>query len=1573
MRITRAESPPLFAGPADRPAQVLQVTLAGLPAGPVLLRAEGAGVSTRQPLRITGGPAAEQTVEVPVTVAAPHRPGSRLPVTVIADSEHARAELAAELTVAEPGWTVWLVCHFHYDPVWWRAQGETTQTMVATPGEDGRPPEVRSAFELVRAHLDAARDDPDYKFVLAEVDYLKPYFDTHPQHRAELAALLRQGRVELAGGAYNEPNTNLTCAESTIRNIVYGLGHQRDLLGGDPRTAWALDAFGHDPGYPGLMAAAGMTASAWARGPYHQWGPWRTVGSNERMQFPSEFEWISPDGRGLLTSYLANHYGAGWGIHRAASLAEAKAEVLAQLALLAPVAATRQVLLPVGADHVIPACWAGALHRHFAARYAWPRCVIGLPREFFAAVAAEAARRRIWLTPQTRDMNPVYPGKDVSYIDTKQAQRAAEVAVLDGERLATLAWLAGAGYPAESLDKAWRLLAFGAHHDAITGTESEQVYLDLLAGWREAYGRGEAARRAAAGFLAGLIDTRSLGAAGAPPARPAAEAPAGPGAVLRADGRCLAVFNTLSFPRVDLATVRLGFGPPGPPGLTLRDEAGAAVPFLAEGAQRHPGGGLAEVTLAFRAEVPALGYRAYRVAAAPGRDLEQAGWQPAGGTAIANDAFAACADPRQGGALTTLTDRCTGAQLLRGLGNELVIQEEYAEHPRWGEGPWLLCPKGPGASSGAVPARVRAERCPIGARLVAEFSLPGEPGGVGEPSPPAALRVCQETLLWDGIARAEFRTHVDGSIGRDRLLRVRFAADAPGGLPVFAGATAVVGRPFGTAGADVAEHPFTLDNPAQEWFGLSSAARVSGAGRSWAIGVAEVIVPGWGEPPGDGWRSAVRELMAALAAAGVTATCTAAGGPRYGALDLDSNLPDCRIVLGGPGVNGWATRLLAALGSAAAKQLAAALSAPGGGRVFVPAARPRSEVFCAGADVRGERDLPVLVVAADDLAAAARALAADLADAVIEADVLAPGPVLDALTPGSVPGALAPGSVPGALAPGPAPEAEGRSVALANRGTPGSLVTPDGTLYLALMRAPGGWPTGVWRDGPRRTAPDGSSFAWQHWSHTFHYALLAGPGDWREAGFGPAGLAYNHRLLTVETGVHGGPLPARASLAAVTTVGPGQAGTGTGPAGTGTAAGRPSAVLSTLKPRGNPLARGRAGEPSRAAGVTVRLADAGSLPGGVTAQVSLPGGVVSGHASDLTEGEEGPPVTVAGGKAVISVPAGGLVTLALAPGPAAPEPAGPASHGAGPATCEGAPGTPGPGAATPGGRPPAPEAGPAAPEAGPATLEAGPATPEPVQPVFTRYWLPGKGPAPAGNLPVSVHLSPGEVTLPAHGRPGSARLRLSVTCGPEPARGEVRLDVPAGLVVTCPGGRAGAGEAARDCPLQYALAPHGYASWDLAVRAEPGAARGRYFLAAQITDRLGQRLEDAVLVMVGEAAGAGHPGGPRPAPADLVASLRPAALALAPGEAGELTVRLASRAASLLRGECQLLSPFGSWDLVRPWVRGFTVGPGQAVDLGFPVTVPARARPGASWWALAKVMYFGRACYSEPTQVTVRP
>src|SRR5215469_18699765 len=251
MLISGVESTDLFTGPAARPLQIVRVRMTRTGPGavdqrqPVTVRIRGRGVETAEPGMVTGlAPGAEATAEVAVRMPDGTRPGTLLPVLATASWPGGDAELVSEVTVTEPGWTMWMVSHFHYDPVWWSTQGQFTQARLVLPDEHGELPEVRTAFELVKLHLEAARRDPDYKFVLAELDYLKPHFDAHPEDRADLLAFIAAGRIELVGGSYNEPNTNLTCAESTIRNAVYGIGYQRGVLGGDPRTAWMLDAFG---------------------------------------------------------------------------------------------------------------------------------------------------------------------------------------------------------------------------------------------------------------------------------------------------------------------------------------------------------------------------------------------------------------------------------------------------------------------------------------------------------------------------------------------------------------------------------------------------------------------------------------------------------------------------------------------------------------------------------------------------------------------------------------------------------------------------------------------------------------------------------------------------------------------------------------------------------------------------------------------------------------------------------------------------------------------------------------------------------------------------------------------------------------------------------------------------------------------------------------------------------------------------------------------------------------------------------------------------------------------------------
>jgi len=107
--------------------------------------------------------------------------------------------------------------------------------------------------------------------VLAEIDYLKPHFDAHPEDREDLLALIAAGRIELVGGSYNEPNTNLTCAESTIRNAVYGLAYQRGVLKVILRRRGCLTPSASIPPTPGSWPRPGYRVLV-ARGPFHQWG-----------------------------------------------------------------------------------------------------------------------------------------------------------------------------------------------------------------------------------------------------------------------------------------------------------------------------------------------------------------------------------------------------------------------------------------------------------------------------------------------------------------------------------------------------------------------------------------------------------------------------------------------------------------------------------------------------------------------------------------------------------------------------------------------------------------------------------------------------------------------------------------------------------------------------------------------------------------------------------------------------------------------------------------------------------------------------------------------------------------------------------------------------------------------------------------------------------------------------------------------------------------------------------------------------------------------------------------------------
>jgi alpha-mannosidase len=1412
MRVSSVESTELFVGTTEHPRQVVAVELSHTPGRTVRLSVEGPGIT---------GVAVTETAEdgtvraeIPVTTAG-LAPGDRREITVTAADGDQLVHHTGEFTVAEPGWTMFMVSHFHYDPVWWNTQAAYTETwdVADDPDLTGLPARTfdsrgQSGMSLVRAHCDLARRDPAYTFVLAEVDYLKPYWDAFPEERAFLRELIRTGRVEIMGGTYNEPNTNLTGAEATVRNALYGDGFQRGIIGASPETAWQLDAFGHDPQFPGLMADAGVTSSSWARGPFHQWGPTLSVFGEEprdpqRMQFPAEFSWIAPSGRGLLTAYMVNHYGAGWAIDNAPTLPEAEAAALKLFKGLKQVALTRNVLLPVGGDYAPPCRWVMGIHRDWNERYVWPRFVSAIPRDFFAAVRAELAAEGRKASPQTRDMNPIYTGKDVSYIDTKQAQRYGETLLADAEAWATLASLVtGHPYPDAALDKAWRQLIYGAHHDAITGSESDQVYIDLMTGWRELYDLAETVHADATQALADQVTTGT--------------------------GPDLVVFNSATWERRDVLTV-------DDPGLVPLGEDFRPLPAV-----REEDGRLRVVV----PEVPGMGLKALPLSAGSAPE-----WTRGEGLTIRNEFYEVTVDPARGGAvgsLRALAAEGGGRELLRpgDIGNELVVQEEYARHPRFGEGPWHLTPTGTTAArSRDVSADIDVEHSPAGSRITVRADL-------------GLFRYTQRLTLWAGVDRLDATTTLDGYDGADRLIRVRWPSDVRGGLPVHEVADAVIGRGFGFVEVDSERFPWTLDNPANTWFGLGSTARVAVRDDSGellghrSIGVAELVYADW-----DAAGELGTPLAAALVRAGVTATSTIAGGPRYGDLEVDSNLPDIRVAVGGPDRNSVVAEALG-WDPAAGRELGRQLAERGVAAVWVAPRAGLREEWVPGADLRDLERLPLLVVAGADAqgdAKAVDALIADLDDFSVTATAAGGG---EALPPGDA--------------------WDGRGFSILNRGTPGCVVTASGDLYMSLMRSCTGWPSGIWVDPPRRTAPDGSSFQLQRWSHTFEYAVVAGEGDWRELRLPARGHEFNHPL-TARLRAEGDPesLPRNVSLL---TLEPAR-----------------EVLLDALKPLGSPLARGSVAPADPGRGVVVRMHEVNGRP--VRARVQGPSEWAQGTRADVLErpGERLAPDR----EGVLDV---GLTGFEVATVLATPAPGRQRDH------------------------------------------DPGVAAHEPAQPVHTRYWLHNSGPAPRGNMPVAVYVSP--TALTASG-PVTATVRVGSELTDAPVSGTVAFEVPDGW-------------SAEPAELPYALGPGGFTLAEITVTPPAGAEPGRHWLAARLSYG-GQTYEDIVALDVP----GGHTG------PTLVSALGVERITVRRNERARVPVSLRNTTLGPVSGQLWAVSSWGTWAGVEPGVQGFTVAGGEQRECA--IEVDGSAVPPGSYWLMAKVGWHGCVAYTEAVELEVTP
>lgn len=142
---------------------------------------------------------------------------------------------------------------------------------------------------------------PDYVFGASQAQLYTWIKDEYPRIFEEVKRLAKDGRWDVQGATWVEPDSNLIGGESLIRQFFYGKRFYRDEFGMDMKIFWVPDSFGYSACIPQVMKLADV--------PYFltQKMSWNTYN-----KFPHHsFYWEGLDGSTVLTHMLPeNTYNA---------------------------------------------------------------------------------------------------------------------------------------------------------------------------------------------------------------------------------------------------------------------------------------------------------------------------------------------------------------------------------------------------------------------------------------------------------------------------------------------------------------------------------------------------------------------------------------------------------------------------------------------------------------------------------------------------------------------------------------------------------------------------------------------------------------------------------------------------------------------------------------------------------------------------------------------------------------------------------------------------------------------------------------------------------------------------------------------------------------------------------------------------------------------------------------------------------------------------------------------------------------------------------------------------------------
>lgn len=501
-----------------------------------------------------------------------------------------------------------MIGNAHLDPVWlWQWQ-EGFQETKAT----------------FRSALDRIKEYDDFVFTNSSAANYEWIEHNEPDMFEEIKQRIKEGRWEIVGGWWVQPDCNIPNGESFVRQGLYGQRYFKEKFGVTAKVGYNVDSFGHHGMLPQILKKSGLDYYVFMRpSPQEKGLPGRI------------FWWESDDGSRVLTYRIPFEY-CTWGKDIEKHVRRNAGEFKAPFNDL-------MCFYGVGNHGGGPTIENIESIKRMSADPQFPNLIFSTPNRFFD----EIEQKELPFPVVHDDLQHHASGCYSVHSSIKQWNREAENMLQAAEKFSAIAyWTTGQKYP-HQYEFAWKNVLFNQFHDILAGTSLEAAYKDAQHMHGEAMSIATRGLNYAVQSLSWRIDIEEV--EGMKP---------------------IVVFNPHSWQ--SKVNVELEVGNVSDP-YVLVDDEGQEVAVQTIQSLATAGG---RFRICFIAELPAMGYRVYKLM----KQQPQVEFQPiqANDYVLENNLYRVEFD-RDSGFMIRLFDKMKEVELLEGPGARPVVLEDKSD------------------------------------------------------------------------------------------------------------------------------------------------------------------------------------------------------------------------------------------------------------------------------------------------------------------------------------------------------------------------------------------------------------------------------------------------------------------------------------------------------------------------------------------------------------------------------------------------------------------------------------------------------------------------------------------------------------------------------------------------------------------------------------------------------------------------------------------------------------------------------------------------------------------------------